>query len=156
MPRLAHMVWLVVVVVVGVAALGLVGLGVWAVVEDASSTSDKMHGLGIVLGLIAAGAGSVVAISSAGLVWLVRRRPTAAAGLAALPVAWGLGWSALSLLGFVSRVSWSPLWIGLVLAGLIWIGVSATSPRWPIVTPRSSDRAEFSSTSGTSTGVGVV
>ena len=74
-----------------VAAVAAVGFGGWAVAADLRVRSDTWDGLGVVIGVLFAGAGLVAGAAAIVAIKVARSRPTAARVLGVLLALAGLG-----------------------------------------------------------------
>ena len=74
-----------------VAAVVAVGFGGWAIVADLRERGDTWDGLGVVIGVLFAGAGLVAAAAAGVAIKIARSRPTAARVLGVLLALAGLG-----------------------------------------------------------------
>lgn len=74
-----------------VAAVVAVGFGGWAIVADLRERGDTWDGLGVVIGVLFAGAGLVAGAAAGVAITVARSRPTAARVLGVLLALAGLG-----------------------------------------------------------------
>lgn len=74
-----------------VAAVVAVGFGGWAIVADLRERGDTWDGLGVVIGVLVAGAGLVAGAAAGVAITVARSRPTAARVLGVLLALAGLG-----------------------------------------------------------------
>ncbi len=125
--------------IVALAGGSVVVLGLGLVADDLSTRGEMFDGLGVVFGLVIGGVGAVVIGAAALCLWLVRRKPTAAAVIVIVVgvLVAGAGWV---VVGGSGPLVAGPMILGGLLVAGMGFGGALVQPDGTIDSPGGSAR----------------